>query len=42
MYLVNEIYNASLTLCILYSGGSAPSYVYRLIGEMYNSDDRDL
>ena len=29
-------------LCFVFffcSGGSAPSYVYRLIGEMYSSDD---
>ena len=32
----------SFYLPIHCSGGSAPSYVYRLIGEMYNSDDRDL
>ena len=25
-----------------FSGGNAPSYVYRLIGELYDTDDNDL
>lgn len=29
-------------VCSLISGGNAPSYVYRLIGELYDPDDNDL
>lgn len=36
------IWCVQLTLCPLISGGNAPSYVYRLIGELYDPDDSDL
>ena len=26
----------------IFSGGNAPSYVYRLLTEMYNTEDYDL
>ena len=43
---VSVCYDSKIHLFLFFStpsrGGSAPSYVYRLISELYHADDRDL
>lgn len=32
----------TVMFCIVFSGGNAPSYVYRLLSEFYHPDDHEL